>query len=216
MQSSLAIVLSLTLGFSPHPCVSIFGTGHIYLTLETFLGSSSTAFRTRRSFPYASRLLVSDGGFACHPDISLAPALPAAGCSFLSPSFLHIYTGTGISTCCPSTTPFGLALGPDLPRADEPSSGNLGFRCVGFSPTFRYSHRHSLFHDLHTSFRSYFSVHGTLPYHPLGSIASVVCLAPVNYRRRVIRLVSCYALFKGWLLLSQPPSCLYISTSFST
>ena len=39
----------------------------------------------------------------------------------------------------------------------------------------------------------------------------VVCLAPVNYRRRVIRLVSCYALFKGWLLLSQPPSCLYIS-----
>ena len=126
MQSSLAIVLSLTLGFSPHPCVSIFGTGHIYFTLETFLGSSSTAFRTRRSFPYASRLLVSDGGFACHPDISLAPALPAAGCSFLSPSFLHIYTGTGISTCCPSTTPFGLALGPDLPRADEPSSGNLG------------------------------------------------------------------------------------------
>ena len=37
MQSSLAIVLSLTLGFSPHPCVSIFGTGHIYLMLETFL-----------------------------------------------------------------------------------------------------------------------------------------------------------------------------------
>ena len=131
LQSSLAIVLSLTSGFSPCPCVSIFGTGHIYLTLETFLGSSSTAFRTRRSFPYASRLLVSDGGFACHPDISLAPALPAAGCSFLSPSFLHIYTGTGISTCCPSATPFGLALGPDLPRADEPYSGNLGFSVRG-------------------------------------------------------------------------------------
>ena len=74
---------------------------------------------------------VDQGGFACHPDISLAPALPAAGCSFLSPSFLHIYTGTGISTCCPSTTHFGLALGPDLPRADEPSSGNLGFSVRG-------------------------------------------------------------------------------------
>ena len=130
MQSSLAIVLSLTLGFSPHPCVSIFGTGHIYLTLETFLGSSSTAFRTRLSFPYASRLLVSDGGFACHPDISLAPALPAAGCSFLSPSFLHIYMSTGISTCCPSTTPLGLALGPDFPRADQLYPGNLGYSAV--------------------------------------------------------------------------------------
>ena len=48
------------------------------------------------------------------------------------------------------------------------------------------------------------------------SAASVVCLAPVHFRRRVTRLVSCYALFKGWLLLSQPPSCLDISTSFST
>ena len=111
-------------------CVHFRYGSHI-LSLETFLGSSSTAFRTRLSFPYASRLLVSDGGFACHPDISLAPALPAAGCSFLSPSFLHIYMSTGISTCCPSTTPFGLALGPDLPRADEPSSGNLGFSVRG-------------------------------------------------------------------------------------
>ena len=57
---------------------------------------------------------------------------------------------------------------------------------------------------------------GTLPYHIFISIASVSCLAPVNYRRRVIRLVSCYALFEGWLLLSQPPSCLHVPTSFST
>ena len=33
--------------------------------------------------------------------------------------------GAGISTCCPSSTPFGLDLGPDLPWADEPSPGNL-------------------------------------------------------------------------------------------
>ena len=39
-------------------------------------------------------------------------------------SFKYIYSA-GISTCCPSDTPFGLSLGPDLPWADEPSPGNL-------------------------------------------------------------------------------------------
>ena len=35
------------------------------------------------------------------------------------------FGGVGISTYCPSSTPFGLNLGPDLPWADEPSPGNL-------------------------------------------------------------------------------------------
>ena len=35
-----------------------------------------------------------------------------------------------------------------------------------------------------------------------------VILAPLHLRRRnSIRPVSCYAIFKGWLLLSQPPGC---------
>src|SRR5664279_4228694 len=33
-------------------------------------------------------------------------------------SILSVFAGTGISTRCPSTTPVGRALGPDLPRAD--------------------------------------------------------------------------------------------------
>ena len=48
------------------------------------------------------------------------------------------------------------------------------------------------------------------------SAASADDLAPVHFRRRATRLVSCYALFKGWLLLSQPPSCPCVPTSFST
>ena len=40
------------------------------------------------------------------------------------------YCSTGISTCCPSTTSFDLALGPDLPRADQLYSGNLGYSAV--------------------------------------------------------------------------------------
>ena len=51
------------------------------------------------------------------------------------------------------------------------------------------------------------------------SAISVLCLAPVHLRRSVTRLVSYYALFKGWLLLSQPPSCPHpfpLSTNFGT
>lgn len=42
---------------------------------------------------------------------------------------------TGISTCCPSATPFGLALGPDFPRADQLYPGILGYS-AGRIPTF--------------------------------------------------------------------------------
>ena len=38
-------------------------------------------------------------------------------------------------------------------------------------------------------------------------VASVPGLSPEYYRRRITRLVSYYALFKWWLLLSQHPSC---------
>src|SRR5690606_18773886 len=37
----------------------------------------------------------------------------------------------GISTRCPSTTPHGLALGPDSPRADELDPGTLGHPAAG-------------------------------------------------------------------------------------
>ena len=37
------------------------------------------------------------------------------------------YCSTGISTCCPSATSFDLALGPDLPRADQLYPGILGY-----------------------------------------------------------------------------------------
>ena len=54
--------------------------------------------------------------------------------SFRVPKVLFLY-GTGISTCCPSTTHFCLALGPDLPRADQLYPGNLRYS-AGRIPTF--------------------------------------------------------------------------------
>ncbi len=110
-----------------------------------------------------------------------------------------IIRGTGISTCCPSPTPFGLALGPDLPRADQPSPGNLRlFGLEGFSPSSRYSFRHSHFYAVHRSLRSRFIPHDNapLPITLRNSLASVSCFSPGHFRRRTSRPVSYYALFE--------------------
>ena len=50
------------------------------------------------------------------------------------------------------------------------------------------------------------------------SKASARGLSPVTFsaQESLFRPVSCYAFFKGWLLLSQPPGCFGISTSFHT
>ena len=66
-------------------------------------------------------------GFAYYSTFVLRRPIPSGrSISLLCPHFSHaIFGGTGISTCCPSASPFGFTLGPDLPRADEPSSGNL-------------------------------------------------------------------------------------------
>ena len=82
-------------------------------------------------FPTSSRVrslhgLHPVGGFAYQPAISM---LPSSSIGWVQTILLcHSFTpkaGTGISTRCPSTTLFSLILGPGLPRADEPSPGNL-------------------------------------------------------------------------------------------
>ena len=49
---------------------------------------------------------------------------------FMSVPYFKSFGGYGISTVCASATPFGLALAPGLPRADEPAPGNLGFSAI--------------------------------------------------------------------------------------
>ena len=46
--------------------------------------------------------------------------------------------------------------------------------------------------------------------------ASAPCRCLVLRRKPLALTSSCYAFFKGWLLLSQPPGCFGISTSFPT
>ena len=124
LPSSLTMLLPSALGFSPHPPVSVYGTGAIR-TIAAFLDAWLTLFPTFISV----RITSSD----CLADLPtrLLPRLRRALHSRLVlstrvPTVLS-YRGTGISTCCPSVTSFDLALGPDLPRADQLYSGNLRY-----------------------------------------------------------------------------------------
>ena len=59
--------------------------------------------------------------FRLHRSFPSRPMLPPCVPTVLS------YSSAGISTCSPSATPSGLALGPDSPRADRLYPGILGY-----------------------------------------------------------------------------------------
>ena len=118
------MLLPPALGFSPHLPVSVYGTG-MYHTIAAFLDSRNHTLR------YFSSLRITSSDCTADLPTVLLPRLPRYShsrdvLSFCVPTVLMIH-GTGISTCCPSTTPLSLALGPDLPRADQLYSGNLGY-----------------------------------------------------------------------------------------
>ena len=118
------MLLPSALGFSPHPPVSVYGTG-IIQTIAAFLDAWLTYFPTNISV----RVTASD----CETvfPISLLFCLHQSFHSWLMLSLrvptVLLYDSTGISTCYPSTTSFDLALGPDLPRADQLYPGNLRY-----------------------------------------------------------------------------------------
>ena len=116
----------------------------------------------------------------------------------------------------------GLGLGPTDPERIDLAQEPLGFRCGRFSRPIRYSCRHSHFRPLHPPSRvglrrrAERSPTARPPSRGRGPLASALRLAPLRCRRRTTRPVSCYALFQGWLLLSQPPGCLGRPTAFPT
>ena len=121
-----------------------------------------------------------------------------------------IYSSTGISTCCPSATPLGLALGPDLPRADQLYSGNLGYSAWRIPtsislliPAFSLPCTPQLLTVLLRH-----ACNAPLPIRlASNSSASVSCFSPGHFRRRTSRPVSYYALFE-WMAASEPTSWL--------
>ncbi len=130
LPSSLTTLFPFVLGFSPHLPVSVCGTSTFAL---------DSGFSRQCGIRFFGTYFPSPSGLRnirriCLPDylspldeifLHLAYLIP------LRPHFSITSNGsTGISTCYPSTTPFGLILGPDLPWVDEPSPGNLRLSTV--------------------------------------------------------------------------------------
>ena len=130
--------------------------------------------------------------------------------SFCVPTVLMLCS-TGISTCSPSTTSFDLALGPVLPRADQLYSGTLGYSAwrilTSISLLIPAFSLHGCPLLLSVQLRP--SMNAPLPVFMLESMKTpqLRChvLAPVHFRRRTSRLVSCYALFEC-MAASEPTS----------
>ena len=122
MPSSLTMLLPSALGFSPHLPVSVYGTGTVQ-TIAAFLGAGSHISLLQFGMHHVFGL---SRGFASATPTSLAGIPFPLVLSLCVPTVL-LYCSTGISTCCPSATSFDLTLGPDLPRADQLYSGNLGY-----------------------------------------------------------------------------------------
>ena len=106
--------------------------------------------------------------------LRLAPAIPRSLPPGDTLRCKRPLVGSGISTGCPSPTTFVLGLGPTNPERTSLAQETLGIRRVGFSPTFRYSCRHSHFRPLQPSSRSTFTADGTLPYHRNGPKAATI------------------------------------------
>ena len=136
--------------------------------------------------------------------------------SLLRPS-IAIIRSTGILTCFPSTTLSPRLRGRltlsrlTLDRKPWSSGGEFFTPFIVTHVSIRTSDTSSkLLSSPSTAYR-------TLPYHAqMHPQLRLLVLAPLNLPRRPTRLVSYYAFFKGWLLLSQPPSCLSLPTSFPT
>ena len=114
LPSSLAMNHSSTLGFSPQLPVSVYGTGSYNICLEGFLGSLI------RHTIHAAEALWYYPPSASRTHFTMQPIPTVFNVLFRQYAVLSllrhsiaVIASIGILTDCPSTSPFGYALGPD-------------------------------------------------------------------------------------------------------
>ena len=174
--------------------------------------NSGFSRRMAHALPYFTSVRITSSDCPADFPTGLLPCLHAASHSAPAlstrvPTVLS-YCSTGISTCCPSATAPALALGPDLPRADQLYPGNLRYS-AGRIPTFlsllipAFS---LLNRPLLLPVQLLPSKNAPLPMFSHSS-ASVSCFSPGHFRRRTSRPVSYYALFEC-MAASEPTSWL--------
>ena len=138
LPSSLTTVLSIALVFSTRPPELVWGTGTVPTNNDAFLGSMGSVTSSLSTRHHVSGCM--RPGFTWSSPYTLTPRQPTLGFTYPPASRLCCpprvgrfarrqplsistwdwrgHGGTGISTGCASTTPFGLALAPDSPWED--------------------------------------------------------------------------------------------------
>ncbi len=163
--------------------------------VEAFLEAGHLLLQHRSAS--SSRLSLDFPDLPGKPAYTLKPGQPSPGQHSLRPP-LRSNTSTGILTCFPSTTPFGLALGVDSPcrltldRNPWSSLTELFTRFIVTYVSIRTSDTSSIPHS--TPSQAY--QNAPCPTHSVAAAASVHGLAPLHLPRRPTRPVSYYAFFK--------------------
>ena len=220
MPSSLTRFHSRALASWCHPTCVGFGTARSAIT-RRFSWRPSRAPSEGTNPSSASRLSLDGARICLCPGLSACTPTSIGRRRWLSACVFAQTraSGTGMLACCPSAAPFGLALGADSPRADEPGPGNLGIPASGIPTPIFVTHVRIIAPKRSSGPSGPPSTPlGTLFYHaPKGaSTTSAGGLTPDHFRRGISRPVSCYALFKWWLPLSQHPGCPRNLTSLVT
>ena len=140
------------------------------------------------------------------PRFTLRKAIPSAfPHTFLRHSISQsVHSGTGILTCFHSPSQLCLCLGPDSPRADKPSPGNLGLPAGGILALLLATHSCILTSDTSSiPFRTPSTAYRTLSYQTclarfrgFGSCLSpVISSAQILSTSELLRTLSRYGCF---------------------
>jgi hypothetical protein len=134
-------------------------------SLEAFLGSpGSIRSGSAETSPSPSPLGQRPHGFACGASLPAWRATCTPGPTSLRPPITQtVRRGTGFSTRCPSASALACALGPPHPQLISIAAEPLGIRWEGFSPSSRYSCRHSHSAPLQVTFQFPFSADADAP-----------------------------------------------------